>query len=217
MAGRIWIAILAVCAASGQDEARKVDDYPAHASWPLFKIGAEYMVHSIPTEKGPLYARDYLVVEVAILPEKRPVAISSGAFTLRINGKKTVLSTEPAGFVAASLKYADWEQRRTIIGTAQAGNGTVVVGKPPNTGRFPGDPTQDRRRPEPRRPEDPDGGKQVKDLDIDTLVKRATLPEIETLELVKGCLYFRFEGKPNSIRTLDLEYTDGSSLRILGR
>jgi hypothetical protein len=48
------------------------------------------------------------------------------------------------------------------------------------------------------------------------LVKLATLPEIETLDPVRGCLYFRFEGKSNSIRTLDLEYEDGSSLRVLG-
>jgi hypothetical protein len=176
------------------------------------------MVHSIPTEKGALYVRDYLVVEVAIFPAKRLVAISSGAFTLRVNGKKTVLNTESAGFVAASLKYADWEQQHPVlIGTAQVGNGTVVVGQPPNPGRFPGDPTRDRRMPEPRHPEDPDAGKQVKDrADIDTLVKLATLPEIETLDPVRGCLYFRFEGKSNSIRTLDLEYEDGSSLRVLG-
>jgi hypothetical protein len=176
------------------------------------------MVHSIPTEKGALYARDYLVVEVAISPSKQPVAISSGAFTLRVNGKKTVLSTESAGFVAASLKYADWEQRHPVItGTAQVGDGTVIVGHPPNPGRFPGDPTQDRRMPEPRHPEDPDAGKPVKDpLDIDKLVKLATLPEVETIETVRGCLYFRFEGKSNSIRSLDLEYADGSSLRLLG-
>jgi hypothetical protein len=177
------------------------------------------LVHSIPNDKGALYARDYLIVEVAIVPGKRPVAISSGAFTLRVNGKKTVLPTESAGFVAASLKYADWEQQHpTVIGTAQAGNGRVVVGQPPNPGRFPGDPTQDRRMPEPRHPEDPDAGKQVKDrADIDALVKLATLPEIETLDMVKGCLYFRLEGKSNSIRRLDLEYQDGSSLRVLGK
>jgi hypothetical protein len=141
VARRIWISILAACAAGGQDQARKAADYPAHASWQRFQIGAEYMVHSIPTEKGALYARDYLIVEVAISPSKRPVAISSGAFTLRVNGKKTVLSTESAGFVAASLKYADWEQRHPVMtGTAQVGDGTVIVGQPPNPDAFPAIP-----------------------------------------------------------------------------
>jgi hypothetical protein len=56
---------------------------PAHASWPRFEIGAEYLVHSIPTEKGALYARDYLVVEIAIFPGKQVVAITSNSFTAK--------------------------------------------------------------------------------------------------------------------------------------
>jgi hypothetical protein len=215
---RVWIALLAVCAASGQDNAvRKANDYPAHEAWPRFEIGAEYLVHSIPTEKGVLYGRDYLVVEVAIFPGKQPVTIASNNFTLRLNGKK-VLLTEAAGFVAASLKYADWEQRATLTGTAQVGDGTVVIGKPPQTARFPGDPTQDRRMPPPRRPDDPDAaGVTTNPLNLDRLVALASLPELETREKVKGCLYFSFTGKSNSIRTLDLEYEDGSLLRVFAR
>ncbi len=212
-----WIALLAVCAACGQDDGRKASDYPAHAVWSQFEIGAEYLIHSIPTAKGALYARDYLVVEVAIYPGKQPVEISTNNFTLRVNGKKVVLHTESAGFVAASLKYADWEQRPTLIGTAGVGNGTVVIGKPPNQGRFPGDPTQDRRLPEPRHPDDTDASGQANRVDIDELVKLAALPEVETRERVKGCLFFAFEGKIKSIRTLDLEYGDGSLLRVWGR
>jgi len=214
----LWVALVAVCAASGQDDAtRKANDYPAHAVWAHFEIGAEYLIHSIPTEKGALFARDYLVVEVAIFPGLQPVAISSDNFTLRVNGKKVVLRTESAGFVAASLKYADWEQRPTLIGTAGVGNGTVVIGKPPQNGRFPDDPTRDRRLPEPKRPDESDERGKVNRLDIDKLVGLAALPDVETRERVKGCLFFQFDGKIKSIRTLDLEYSDGNSLRIWGR
>jgi len=208
------IALMTVCAATAQNDPRKATDYPAHASWPKFEIGAEYMIHSIPTEKGDLYTRDYLVVEVSIYPGKTPIEIASGAFTLRLNGRKDVLNAEPPGFVAAALKYPDWEQHPTLVATGQLGDATVSVGQPPNPGRFPQDPNRDRRLPEPR--QDTDTVKVDQNIDIDEVVKFASLPDVTTNERVKGCLYFRYSGKIRSIHTVDLEYKDGSSLRIAG-
>jgi hypothetical protein len=117
-----------------QDAPRsKASDYPAHISISGMEIGPEYLVHSIPAEKGDYFAKEYLVVEVAIFPvTKNSLKISSGHFTLGINRKST-LSAQSAGRVAAALKYPDWEQRPQM--TAQAG--PVIYGAPCRSEDFP--------------------------------------------------------------------------------
>jgi hypothetical protein len=216
------IVLFAAALASAQDDAtRKASDFPAHASWPQFDIGAEYLVHSIPTEVGSIFARDYLVVEVAIYPRKQPVAISSAAFTLRVNGQRTVLYPESPGFVAASLKYPDWEQRPTLVGSVGVGDGSVIVGAPVPVGRFPGDPTGNPRVNLPRKqPDDTEAeGHPKQKVSVEDLVTRAALPEGEARVPTKGSLYFAFTGKLKSIHSLELLYEDThgnkGSLKVL--
>ena len=88
-----------------QDAPRsKASDYPAHIALTGMEIGAEYLVHSIPSERGDYFAKEYLVVEVAIFPATQDglkidsLKISSGHFTLRIN-KKSNLTAQSAGTV----------------------------------------------------------------------------------------------------------------------
>jgi hypothetical protein len=190
-----------------QDAPRsKASDYPVHISLPTMEIGAEYLVHSIPGEKGDYFAKEYLVVEVAISPtRKESLRISSGRFMLRINNKSAIIA-QSAGVVAAALKYPDWEQRPQM--TAQAG--PLIYGAP-QSGRFPGDPTQPRPLPTPRGtdPADSINGQKEPNLPIEEAISRAALPEGLTAEYVKGCLFFRFEGKLKSIKSLDLIYDVG--------
>ena len=194
---------------NAQDAPRsKASDYPAHLTLPSMEIGAEYMVHSIPAEKGDYFAKEYLVVEVAIFPAtKQNPKISSGRFTLRINNKSTLLA-QSAGMVAAALKYPDWEQRPQM--TAQAG--PLIYGAP-QVGRFPGDPTQTHPLPRPA-PGQADSGntEQQTELPIEEAISHAALPEGVIAEHVKGCLFFRFDGKLKSIKSLDLIYDAGGSL-----
>jgi hypothetical protein len=170
------------------------------------EIGAEYLVHSIPGERGGYFAKEYLVVEVAIFPAaKKGLKISSGSFTLRINKKSTLIAQAP-GMVAAALKYPDWEQRPQM--TAQAG--PLIYGAP-QSGRFPGDPTQPRPLPTPRVPDSDSGNVEKQhDAPIDEAIAHAALPEGVAAENVKGCLFFRFEGKLKSIKSLDLIYDPGA-------
>ncbi len=170
--------------------------------------GAEYLVHSIPGERGGYFAKEYLVVEVAIFPTaKNGLKITSGQFTLRINNKSALIA-QSAGMVAAALKYPDWEQRPQM--TAQAG--PLIYGAP-QVGRFPGDQTQPRPLPSPRVPDQTDSANVEKqpNLPIEEAIARAALPEGPTAEHVKGCLFFRFEGKLKSIKSLDLMYDAGES------
>ena len=187
----------------------KASDYPAHAQLPAFEIGAEYLVHSIPSEKGEYWAKDYLVVEVAVFPAARNnVTVSSGQFRLRVNGKKAVLLTESPGTVAAALKYPDWETRPNLTASAGIGDAGVILGAPPAVGRFPGDNRGAPPHPVPTNPSDQDGYSVTRDQGppIEKAVEYAALPEGRFNEPVKGCIFFRFSGKLKSIKTLDLVY-----------
>lgn len=138
--------LLATCAVARE----KPGDYPVQAPTPEGIVAAEYLVHSFPTPQGVYFTKGYLVVEAAVFPSaKDPLMITSGQFSLRLNGKRILLAQSP-GMVAASLKYADWEARPAATATAQAGDATVILGPRPSPGRFPGDPTVGRLPPAPR-------------------------------------------------------------------
>jgi hypothetical protein len=160
-----WIVIAAAALLPvlyAQDAPRsKASDYLTHVAISGMEIGAEYLVHSIPSEKGDYFAKEYLVVEVAVFPAaKDSLKISNGHFTLRIN-KKATLTAQSAGTVAAALKYPDWEQRPQM--TAQAG--PLIYGAP-QVGRFPGDPTQTQPMPTPRVPDQTDSANVQKPSDL---------------------------------------------------
>lgn len=199
----------AAIAMAQSDGSRKAADYPAHASWAHFDIGAENLGHTIPADPDPLFARDYLVIEIAIFPSAQPITLSSAAFSLCVNGTKGVLFPESPGFVAASLKYPDWEKRPALIGTVEKGDGSVIVGAPPHVGRFPGDPNGNPRIDMPRQEPDARPKPSAEDL-----VARAALPEGGTSKPVKGCLFFAFKGKLKSIHKLELVFDGKESLTL---
>jgi hypothetical protein len=198
----------------GQTTAKdKSADYPAHAMLGTTAIGAEYMVHSIPAGNQTLLTPDYLVVEVAVYPPRdRAVEISSGSFTLRLNGKKQVLYPVAAGFVAASLKYPDWELRPNAQATAGMGDAGVVIGRPPVVGRFPDDPRPGQSRlpraPKAPVPDDQRGVEHDEPESIDQIIARTALPDGPAAKPASGYLYFAHKGKAKSIKSLELIYQD---------
>ena len=116
-------------------------DYPTHTDSASAAIGAEYLVHSIPTEQQMLPAGRYLVIEVGVFPNRgQNATVSDVQFHLVVNGKRLHDAATP-GTVAGSLKYNDWEQQRGLQSMGQMG--PVVMG-PQQTGRFPGDPVHYR-------------------------------------------------------------------------
>jgi hypothetical protein len=188
-------------------------DYPAHAQFPAFEIGAEYLVHNIPLEKGEYWARDYLVVEVILVPRGREsIDLSSNQFMLRINGKKSLLYADSPGAVAAALKYPDWQTHPNLSAAAGIGDAGVVIGAPPVVGRFPGDPTGVPPRPTPQDPngENPYGVTPDSGRPLDQAIAIAALPEGRITKFAKGCLFFPFRGKLKSIKALDLVYDPGA-------
>jgi len=207
-----WIALLAGAVALAQENpTRKAAEYPVHATTAAFDIGAEYMVHSIPTEDGNLFANDYLVVEVAVYPTHGLVNMSAERFTLRLNGKKSVLYTQSPGMVAGSLKYPDWDGvQPRLTGNVGVGDGQILINGPPQVARFPGDPAE-RRVPRPTTdPNKTDEATPPKPeaMSIDEKIARAALPEGQLRSPKKGALFFPFKGKTKSIRSVELLYED---------
>jgi len=191
----------------------KPADYPAHAALGTTSIGAEYLVHSIPAGNQTLLTPEYLVFEVAVFPPRdRAVEISSGNFTLRLNGKKQVMYPVAPGFVAAALKYPDWEVRPNAQVIAGVGDAGVVIGRPPVVGRFPGDPRPGQSRlpraPKAPVPDDQRGVQHEEPESIDQIIARTALPDGSAAKPVSGYLYFAHKGKSKSIKSLELIYQD---------
>lgn len=207
------LALAPFLAAQNAPPRAKPSDYPAHAQFPGFAVGAEYLVHNVPLEKGEYWARDYLVVEVLLVPPTHEyVNISSNQFMLRINGKKSLIYADSAGAVAASLKHTDWQTHPYLSAAAGIGDAGVVLGGPPLIGRFPDDPTGTPPRPMPQDPngESPYGVTPEQRPPVDQAVTNAALPEGRVEKPVKGCLFFPFTKKLKSIKTLDLVYDSGA-------
>src|SRR5437660_8926755 len=85
-------------------------DYQAHAQAGTVTVAAEFSGHSVPTLQGTLSTEDYVVIETGLFgsPGSR-IKVSSADFSLRINGKKTPLPSQPYGLVVGSVKDPEWE------------------------------------------------------------------------------------------------------------
>jgi len=197
---------------SAQDR-NKATDWPSHNTTPKAAIGAEYMVRSVMHPDGNVVVRDYLIVEVAIYPAAREeFVLSHQHFTLRINGKKSAIFPQTPGMVAASLKYDDWEQRPNLIATGGVGNTGVILGRPQQSERFPGDPSARNRLPKPPTapaPEDRSGLERDRapKTKPDEIVVSAALEEGPISKPRRGYLYFAQKGKAESFKKVELVYS----------
>lgn len=211
-------AIAAVCtllaaqtAPEGTPVKPKAADYPIHARAGNLEIAAEYMVRSFGLDGQMFATGDYLVVEVALFPPRgETLTVSTAAFTLRMNGRKQLIHPQAPGFVAASLKYPDWQQSPRLEAGAGTGNTGVIIGRPDPVERFPGDPRARTRLPAPPRapgPENRSGIERKPEPAADEIAVRAALPEGPARGPVSGFLYFAYRGKMKSVKSLELVYS----------
>ncbi len=201
----VGLACVIAAAQQGTEPRRNPQDYPVCAEAGGALLGVEYLVRSAGTGNEMFIIPEHLVIEVAVYPAKgQPVDISAGHFTLRVNGKKTVLFAQTPGMVAAGLKYPDWGMRPTLVGTAGIGDGTVVIGRPRRVERFPGD-----TRPAQTSPRMSTTTADPNELRPEEVVVEAALPEGATAGPVSGYLYFFYKGKPKKIKSLELLYDTG--------
>ena len=67
-----------------------------------FTMGADYLVHSIPSPRGFYVIDDYLIVEIGMFgPQYAHLNVTADQFALRLNGQKTAIAPDPSGIIAS--------------------------------------------------------------------------------------------------------------------
>ena len=193
------VALLSAAAAlSGQGTTPKAkpSDYPSHIALDKgYELGAEYMVHSIPTPSGILIADDYLVVDVAFFgPLKTKLNLSSGNFVLRINTQKSAIQPTSAASVAASLKYPSFAQPSS--GPTVNGGVGIGLGMPIPIGRPLPNPA----------PADPNAPAREAETSLEDRIQHAALVEGDQPTPASGLIFFPYRGRMKSIKSIELIY-----------
>jgi hypothetical protein len=163
-------------------------DYQAHAKAGTVTVAAEFAGHSIPTPEGPLSTEDYVTVETGLFgsPGAR-LTVSANDFSLRINGKKTPLPSQPYGLVTESVKDPEWAPPAAAASkskTSLGGGGQGEADGPPAPVRIP----FALQRAMAQR------------------VQKAALPEGDRALPVAGLIFFRYRGKSKGIHSVQLIY-----------
>jgi hypothetical protein len=176
-------------------------DYQAQGKAGDVTIGADFTGHVVPVEEGsPLASEDYVVVEVAFFgaPGAR-LTLSADQFSLRANGKKSPLPSQPFELVLKSLKDPEWEppggdpksKSKSSMSTGGAGGGGG--GRGGNKEMDNGPPPVVHMPIELRRA-------------MELKVRRVSLPPGERLLPQAGLIFFSYHGKATGISSLELIY-----------
>jgi hypothetical protein len=164
-------------------------EYQAHAQAGTVTVAAEFLGHSVPTLEGTYNAEDYVVVEAGLFgPPDARTKLTTGDFSLRINGKKVPLPSQPYELVFHSLKDPEWEPS-----SKDAKSKTSV-----NTGGGPNDP-----------------GSAPAPVHMPIELRRAMEQHVQRVSMLEGdralpqagLLFFEYRGKTQNIRSLELIYS----------
>ena len=168
-------------------------DYQTQAKLGHVIIGAEFTGHGIPNAQQPLNSEDYVAVEVGLFgAADSRLMIGPTDFSLRINGKKDLLPSQPWGLVAKGVKDLEWVSPDAVPGESKS-KGSV------NGGGGGGQGGSTLPPPPPKVPIDVLRGWQ-------SAVKNAALTQGDRALPQAGLIYFPYRGKVTSIRSLELIY-----------
>lgn len=165
-------------------------DYQAHTQVGALTIAAEFMGHSVPTPEQVLSTEDYVVIEAALFGSSESrIKLSIEDFSLRINGKKTPLPSQPYGFVIRNVKDPEWVPPDT---GATKSKGSISAG---------GSGQNDSNSPPP-----PVHVPIELQRAMALHVQKASLPEGERPLPEAGLIYFQYRGKTQNIHSIELIY-----------
>jgi hypothetical protein len=171
-------------------------EYQAHGEAGPLTIAADFTGHSVATPEATYTTEDYVVVEVGLFgaPGAR-AKLSTGDFSLRINGKKTASPSQPYQLVFKALKDPEWEppSKESKSKTSIGGGGGGDSGGPPAPVHM---PMELRRAMEQR-------------------VQRVTMLEGDRALPQAGLLFFEYRGKTQGIRSLELIYNGSAGTASL--
>jgi hypothetical protein len=172
-------------------------DYQAHAAAGNLTIAAEFTGHSVATPESILNTEDYVAVEVAIYgPNQTPVKISRDDFSLRINGKKTALPSQPYGLVVKTLKDPELEPTKSeneAAKTSISSGGKNSAGEAAPPYRV------------------PDGLRHEYSIRL----LKLSLPEGERILPQAGLIYFTFRGRTDKLQSIELIYNGAGGTATL--
>jgi len=167
-------------------------DYQAHAQAGAVTIAADFAGHFVPTAQGTLTTEDWVAVEAGLFGEPGTrIKLSPDDFSLRINGKKAALPSQPYGMVTGSLKDPEWELAQSSPSEPKQ---TTVL----NTG---GDDQKDPKAT-PTPVHIPIGVQRA----MAQRVQKASLAEGDRTLPQAGLLFFPYRRKTKDIRSIELIY-----------
>ena len=166
-------------------------DYEAHAQAGTVTVAAEFKGHFVPTPEGTFSTDDYVAVETGLFgsPGER-LKLSIEDFSLRINGKKALLSSQPYALIFGSLTDPEWAPPEAAESKSKSktsiGGGGGGAGEPPP--------------PPPKMPLELRRAMQQH-------VQGAVLREGDRALPQAGLIFFEYRGKTQKIHSLELVYT----------
>ncbi|HEY1759149.1 MAG TPA: hypothetical protein VGG72_27500 [Bryobacteraceae bacterium] len=167
-------------------------DYPVHAQAGTVTIGADFTGHDVGTQEGILTTDEFVVVEAGVYgPPGARLTLSNDDFSLRVNGSKKTLPSQPSELVTKSLKDPDYvepesnKSSKTVVNTGGKQDGTDPNAPPPALIPI---PFEVRR-----------GWQQRVKRDSMEIGDRA-LPQA-------GLLFFQYSGGAKGIRSAELIYS----------
>jgi hypothetical protein len=171
-------------------------DYQTQGQAGTLTIAAEFTGHSVATPEATLNSEDYVAIETAVYgPPGTRIKLSREDFTLRVNGKKNVLPSQPYGLVVKTLKdpllepSAAETKSKTSVGTGGQNEGN----SPPPPFRVP----DEVRHTWGQR------------------LQKESLPEGDRALPVAGLIYFVYRGKTEKMQSIELTYTGAAGTATL--
>ena len=173
-------------------------EYQTHAEAGAVTVAAEFTGHSVNTPGAvTLATEDYVVVEVGLFgPPNARVTLTEGDFSLRINGKKPLLS-QPYLMVFGSLKDPEWESPEAVnekkSSTSIGGSGQPDASAIPRVYHPPIALSRAWQQ----------------------TVQKAALPEGERALPSAGLIFFKYHGKSDDIDSMELTYKGSAGKAVL--
>ena len=178
--------------AKGMPPRATPSDYQAQAQAGAVTVAAEFRGHSVPTLQSTLSTEDYVVIEMGLFgsPGAR-IQVSAADFSLRINGKKTLLPSQPYGLVVGSVRDPEWEPPVPAAPKSKTSLGGGGKGE------------QGDANAPPAPVKIPIGVQRA----MAQQVQKASLPEGDRALPQAGLIFFQYRGKTQSIHSIELIYS----------
>jgi hypothetical protein len=168
-------------------------EYQAHEQVGSVTIGAEFMGHSVPTPEHIFSSEDFIVVEAGVFGGPGAHAtLSRDDFSLRIAGRKASLSSEPFELVMKSLKDPEWQPPESADKDKGSKSGLTTGG---GGGGGAAPPPAPPKMPFPLR------------RAMELQVQHSGMGEGDRPLPQAGLLFFRYGGKPENIKSMELIYS----------